>query len=56
MEVEVEVEVEMEVEEEGGGGGRRRRTTPLGFDPLPTQRVPLPPLYYFEISIFGDGP
>ena len=27
---------------------------PLGFDPLPTQRVPC--LYYFEISIFDDGP
>ena len=26
---------------------------PQGFDSLPTQRVP--PLYYFEISIFGDG-
>ena len=25
-----------------------------GFDLLPTQRVP--PLYYFEISIFCDGP
>ena len=24
------------------------------FDPLPTQNVP--PLYCFEISIFGDGP
>ena len=27
---------------------------PQGFDPLSTQRVS--PLYYFEISIFGDGP
>ena len=26
----------------------------LGFDPMPTQRVP--PLYYFEISILADGP
>ena len=32
-----------------GGGGH----SPQGFDPLPTQRVPL--LYYFEISRFGDG-
>ena len=39
------------------GGGRlgERPLTPLqGFDPLPIQRVPL--LYYFEISVFGDGP
>ena len=27
---------------------------PKGFEPLPTQMVP--PLCYFEISIFGDGP
>ena len=26
---------------------------PLGFDPLLTQKAPL---YFFEISIFGDGP
>ena len=25
----------------GGGGAGRGRTPPLGFDPLPTQRVPL---------------
>ena len=37
----------------GGGGGGGRTLLPLqGFDPLPTQRAP-PPLYYFEISIFG---
>ena len=36
----------------GGGAGA---DTPLQrFDPLPTQRVP--PLYYFEIFIVGDGP
>ena len=35
-----------------GGAGA---DTPLQrFDPLPTQRVP--PLYYFEIFIVGDGP
>ena len=26
---------------------------PQGVEPLPKQRVP--PLYHFEISIFGDG-
>ena len=37
---------------EGAGGGRLFSLQ--GFDRLPTQRVP--PLYYFEISIFSDGP
>ena len=36
----------------GGGGGVWADAHPRqGFDHLPTQRFP--PLYYFEISIFG---
>ena len=38
----------------GGGGGVGRTLYFQGFDSLPTQRVP--PLYYFEISIFGGVP
>ena len=38
----------------GGGGGVVYAPPPQECDPLRTQRVP--PLYYFEISIFGDGP
>ena len=35
----------------GGGGGKGGvRSFSQGFDPQPTQRVP--PLYFFEISIF----
>ena len=37
----------------GGGGGGRFPFQPQEFDPLPNQRVP--PLYYFEKYIFGDG-
>ena len=33
------------------GGGADAFFSPQGFNPLPTQRVP--PLNYFEISIFG---
>ena len=36
----------------GGGGGAD--VSFQEFDPLPTQRFP--PLYFFEIPIFGDGP
>ena len=44
------------------GPGNRRKLigvrystgAPQRYDPLPTQRVP--PLYYFEISKFGEGP
>ena len=35
----------------GGGGEGADAFFHQGFDPLPTQRVP--PLYYFDISIFG---
>ena len=35
-------------------GGAGADASLQGFDPLPTQRVP--PLYYFEKFIFGDGP
>ena len=38
----------------GFGRGREGRTLlSQEFAPLPTQRVP--PLYYFDIFIFGDG-
>ena len=35
----------------GGGNGWGVCPPSQGFDPLPTQRVP--PLYYFEISLFS---
>ena len=36
----------------GGGGGETDAPFPLrDSTPMPTQRVP--PLYYFELSIFG---
>ena len=38
----------------GGGGAVGGHSFPQGFDPPPTQRVS--PLYYFKISIFGNGP
>ena len=43
------------IESRGGlRGARADALLPQGLEPLPTQRIS--PLYYFEISIFGDGP
>ena len=38
----------------GGGGGGGGRPPPSGIRPPADPKDP--PLYYFEISIFGDGP
>ena len=37
----------------GGGGGGLADASPQVFDPLTDPKGP--PLYHFEISIFGDG-